>query len=85
VQVLNFPELTLEEIKFQIKAINTRYTAERAKAIKPQKRRCRPTLPLRTEIVLVQTSTFILAWLLYSTNLSVNNSSILNNVSTFIC
>ena len=43
-----------------------------------------PILHLRTEIVLVQTITFILSWLLYSTNLSVNNSSILNNFSTLI-
>jgi len=36
VQELNLPELTLEEIKFKIKAINTRYAAELAKVIKPQ-------------------------------------------------
>ena len=30
---LNFPELTVEEIKFKIKAINTRYAAEIAKVI----------------------------------------------------
>lgn len=55
VQEPNFPELTLEEIKFKSKAINTRYAAEIAKVIKPQKKRSfRPTLHLCAEIVLVQ-------------------------------
>jgi hypothetical protein len=31
VQELNFPELAVEEIKFKIKALNTRYVAETAK------------------------------------------------------
>lgn len=33
VQELNFPELTVEEIKFKITAVNIRYAAEIAKVI----------------------------------------------------
>jgi hypothetical protein len=38
VKELNFPELTVEEIKFKIKAFNTWSAAEMAEVIKPQEK-----------------------------------------------
>jgi hypothetical protein len=73
----NFPKLTVEDVKLKIKTVRTRYAAELAKVTKNKikKNWCRPTPHLRTEIVLVQTITFIPAWCLYSTNHSVNKGS----------
>jgi hypothetical protein len=86
VQELNFPEFIVGDVKLKMKTTRTRYAAELAKVTKSEESGAglHDTRRLCTEIVLVQTSTFIPAWRLYSTNHISTVALFLNNISTFI-
>jgi hypothetical protein len=69
---LNFPELTVEDVKLKIRIIRIKCAAELAKVIQSEKKSRWPTLHFCAENVVVQTSTFIPAWRMYCTNLGDN-------------